>query len=293
MRNIRKIHLRNAAGETYGLMGENGVYASGLNGLGFTLSPVFADLGHGFFVPVSDKSEPQGTVPFTVTFTRDPYREYQNFVDWVSAAGTITVVYNPTGNREYCRDVTINFLQKGEKTRVGWLEIPCSFFCCTPWYLPTPTTLRLNNTAGSVRKRYNYRYAADLRYGLDSTAALSGTISGAGHVPGALEMTYYGAITNPQIRLTGNLSGKTYGVCRVEVVLNPGDVLKISTRYENSYVRRISAAGVETDLLDALDLSTEPFFHIPIDEPCTVTVEADSAFSGNADLTVYYYFRSV
>lgn len=293
MKNIRKIFLRNAAGETYGLMGENGVYASGLSGLGFTLSPTFADLGRGFFIPVSDESEPQGTVSITVTFTRNPYPEYRNFVNWISAAGTLTLVYNPTGNQEFYREVVVNFLQKGELTKVGWLEVPCSVYCCTPWYQPSPTTLHLSNTANSVRKRYSYRYAVDLRYGLDSSAALAGTIAGAGHIPGAIELTYYGAIINPQIRLTGNLSGKTYGICRIAVVLNSGDTLKLSTRHDNAYAKRINAAGVETDLLDVLDLSTEPFFHIPIDEPCTVSVEADSQFSGDADLTVYYYFRSV
>jgi hypothetical protein len=293
LKSIRKLYFQNAAGQRKGLNGDNGVYATNLSGFGVTLAPSYADLSRGFFSPVSSETEPQNTLAFTMMFTRNAYDVYQSFLNWLSASETITIVYNPTGQQEYFRDVSINFLQKGELTEVGWLEIPCSFFCCTPWYLPTPTTLRLNNTAGSRRKRYDYRYAPDLRYGLDSTAALAGTIAGGGHVPGALELTYYGAITNPQIRLTGNLTGKTYGICRVAVVLNPGDVLKISTRYENSYVKRITAAGVETDLLDELDLSTEPFFHIPVNEPCTVSVEADSAFSGNADLTVYYYYRSV
>ena len=42
-----------------------------------------------------------------------------------------------------------------------------------------------------------------------------------------------------------------------------------------------------------LDLSTMPFFHIPVNEPCTLSVEADAAFSGSAELTIYYYYRSV
>ena len=82
-------------------------------------------------------------------------------------------------------------------------------------------------------------------------------------------------------------------ICSVTVVLSEGDQLKLSTRYENSYVKRITAAGVETDLLDVLDLSLTPFFHIPVNEPCTVSIEADSAFTGKADLLIYYYFRSV
>lgn len=290
---IRKLYLQNAAGERYGLNGEKGIYASSLSGFGLTLSPTFADLGRGFFIPVSDESEPQATIPFTLTFTKNPYDSFRMLVSWLNAAGTVTIAYNPTGKQEYWRDVTVNFLQKGELNSVGWLEIPSSFFCNTPWYLPEPTTLQLETGGTDESKRYDYEYTDELKYGADSSAALSGTIAGAGHIPGSLELTYYGAITNPKIRLTGNISGKTYGVCAVSVVLAPSDTLKFSTRYENSYVKRITAAGVETDLLDALDLSSTPFFHIPVDEPCEISVEADAAFTGYADLLIYYYYRSV
>lgn len=290
---IRKLYFQNAAGQRWGLNGDRGVYAHALAGFGFTLSPSFADLSRGFFVSVSDEAEPQNTLPFNITFTRKPYETYETLVNWLAAAGTITIVYDSTGRQEYWRDVTVNFVQKGEKNEVGWLECPCSFFCKTPWYLPTPTILDLGGGNQDNRKRYNYRYTKELRYGQNRLGAASRLIAGAGHIPGALELTYHGAITNPRIRLVGNVSGKTYGICSVSVVLSATDTLKFSSRYENSYVKRIAAGGEETDLLDVLDLSTTPFFHIPVDEPCTVSVEADSTFSGTADLLIFYYYRSV
>ena len=293
MRSIRKIYFQNAAGERYGLNGEKGAYASALSGFGFTLAPNYADLSRGFFVPVSDESEPQSTLAFTVTFTRNPYREYNSFVDWITAAGTITIVYVPVGSQEYWRDVTINFLQKGELTKTGWLEIPCSFFCSTPWYLPVPTELALEAGGTDESKRYDYEYTDEFIYGTDSSAALTGAIAGAGHVPGSIELAYHGAIVNPKIRLTGDVSGITYGICSVAATMMASDTLKLSTRYENSYVKRVSADGAETDLLDSLDLSTTPFFHIPVDEPCTISIEADAAFTGFAELLIYYYYRSV
>ena len=293
MRNIRKLYFQNSAGERYGLNGEQGVYASNLAGFGFTLSPSFADLSRSFFVPVSDETEPQGTLPFTLTFTRSPYNTYAALVNWLAAAGTITIVYNPTGTQEYYRDVIINFMQKGELTEVGWLEISVSFFCCTPWYKPVPTSLTLEGSGVDERKRYTYRYTSTLIYGADSTSNLSGTIAGAGHIPGSLDMVFTGGITNPRIRLVGDISGKTYGLCSLTAVIAPSEVLLLSTRYENSYVKKQSAAGVETDLLDVLDLSTTPFFHIPVDEPCTITVESDSPINGMANLQIYYYYRSV
>lgn len=290
---IRKLHFQNAAGQRWGLNGDRGVYAHDLAGFGFTLSPSFADLSRGFFIAVSDEADPQNTLAFTVTFTRNAYETYESFINWLASAGSVTIVYDSSGRQEFWRDVTVNFFQKGEKTALGWLECPCSFFCNTPWYLPSPTTLDLGTAGKDNRKRYNYRYTKDLRYGQNSSASLAGTIAGAGHIPGALEVTYRGAITNPKIRLVGNISGKTFGVCSVTTVLSSTDILKFSSRYENSYVKRIAAGGVETDLLDALDLSSTPFFHIPVDEPCTVSIEADSAFTGSADLLIYYYYRSV
>lgn len=293
MRSIRRVSFQNKTGDRYRLNGENGVYVSGLSGLGFSTSAVFADLGRGFFSPVSDESDPQNTLSFTLHFTRNGYAAYQNFVNWIAAAEMLTLVYQAPGLQEYYRQVTINFLQKGELNSVGWLEIPCSCYCATPWYRPEPTPLVIE-AGGSVNvMRYDYTYDESLCYGFDSTDALAGTIAGGGHVPGALTFRYYGGVTNPRIRLIGDVSGKTYGVCSVTAVLKPSDTLIYSSQYNNSFVAKVAADGSQTDLLDVLDLSVEPFFHIPVDESCTITMEADSVINGKAELLSYYYFRSV
>lgn len=293
MRSIRKLYFQDQAGSRFGLNGERGVYVSGPAGLGMALSPVFADLGRGFFIPVSDEAEPQNQATWTIIFTKNPYHTYQQFLDWLSAASALTLVYAPTPDREFYRDVTINFLQKGELNAVGWLEIPSSFLCVTPWYLPNPTTLTLEGSGADESMRYDFYYTDDLRYGDDSSSTLSGIIQGSGHIPGSLELTYHGAIANPSIRLIGNITGITYGLCSVSAILTASDTLCFSTRYENSFVKRRTAAGVETDLLDVLDLSTEPFFHLPVDEPCTLSIESDSPFTGRAELLIFYYYRSV
>lgn len=293
MRQIRKLSLQNAAGERFELNGKDGVYASNLEGFGFSLNPDFADLSRGFFQPVSTEFEPQQPVPFTVTFTKNAYQTFHRFVDWLSAARALTVVYQPYGDVEYYRDVTVNYVQKGELNAVRWLEVPCSFLCLTPWYLPAPTLLTLESGDANSFRRYDYRYTEDLRYGSDSTATLSGAIAAAGHIPGAVEIAYCGAIVNPRIRLAGNLSGKVYGTCAVAVTLEASDTLRFSTKYEKSFVSKISAEGAETELLDLLDLSLEPFFHVPVDEPCNLSIEADSLITGKALVRVYYYFRSV
>lgn len=293
MRSIRKLYFQNAAGARLGLNGEAGIFATALAGFGFSLAPSFADLNRGFFTTVGDANEPQNTLAFTIVLTSDPYTTHQSLVDWLAAAGTLTVVYDPTGKREYCRDVTVSFIQKGELNQAGWLELPCSFTCATPWYLPFPTTMHLSSSAVDEGKHYDYTYDEDLCYGPNSAASMSAVIGCSGHIPGALQLTFRGAVTNPKLRLVGNVSGQTVGVCSLSVALGDTDRLEFSSLYENSYVRRIGADGSETDLLDALDLSLTPFFHIPVDEPCTLSIEADASFTGQADLLVYYYFRSV
>jgi len=290
---IRKLYFQNVAGERRGLNGEDGIYATALSGFGFSFDPSFADIGRGFFPSVDDKKTAQNNLAFTLVLTRTPYHTYQSLVDWLSASGGLTIVYNPTGQREFCLDVTISFMQKGELSRVGWLEIPCGFFCNTPWYLPSPTLLSISGSGLDESKRYPYTYDSDLRYGSDSVSSIRAVIAGAGHVPGALQITFRGSVANPKIRMTGNTTGKTYGICSIAEVFTASDVLEFSTLYENSYVRRIAADGTQTDLLDALDVTTTPFFHIPVDEPCTLSIEADSPVSGRVELLIYYYYRSV
>ena len=73
----------------------------------------------------------------------------------------------------------------------------------------------------------------------------------------------------------------------------PHATLLFSTDYLDSYVRKLSASGVATDLLSKIDLDGEPFFRLPLTEPCTLTIAAQAAISGAADVEVFYYYRSV
>lgn len=292
MRQIRKLYFQNAAGERRGLNGENGVYATALAGFGFSLSNAFSDLGNGFF-PINKAAESQNSLAFTAVLTRNAYAVHQSLMNWLAKSGTLTLVYNPTGDEEYCRDVSISYMQKGELNQMGWLELPCSFSCITPWYRPVPTAVSVSNSDPVNVKRYGYRYSNNLRYGATNATTLSATISGAGHIPGALRLTFRGAAVNPRIRLVGAFSGKTHGVCSLSAIFEASDTLEFCTRYEYSYVKKIGADGTETDLLDALDLSLGPFLHIPVNEPCTLSIDADEPVSGRATLFIYYYYRSV
>ena len=293
MRSIRKLFFQNSKGQQWGLNGDRGLYASNLSGFGQTLSPNFADLGRGFFSVVDDRSEPQTPLAFTLTFTRSPYETYSQLMDWLASAGTITIVYAPTGARTYCRDVTISFVQKGELNPVGWLECPCSFQSITPWYLPVPSKMELIDASHLPIKRYTYQYTPDLMYGSDGVDAVAGSIPKTGHIPAAIELSYRGSVVNPSIRLVGRITKKVHGVCAIQENFAPNDILKFSTRYRGAYVKKVYPDGTEKDLLNHVDLRLNPFFRIPVDEPCDISIESETGATGYADLLIYYYFRSV
>nr|DAJ06951.1 MAG TPA: portal protein [Caudoviricetes sp.] len=140
---------------------------------------------------------------------------------------------------------------------------------------------------------YDIVYTGDLIYGEDATASLSGTLHPDGHVPAAISVTFYGGAASPVISLTGQLTGKLYGACRISDTIASGETLLFSTDYLDSYVRKLSASGAATDLLSKIDLDGEPFFRLPLTEPCTLTIAAQAAISGAADVEVFYYYRSV
>ena len=137
-----------------------------------------------FSSPSAARASRRGQFLSRCNFTRNAYAAYQSFVDWLAAAGTVILCYNPTGDQEYRRDVDVNFLQKGELNEVGWLEVPSSFYVKTPWYKPYATTLSLETAGGDSSKRYDYVYDSSLMYGVDSSGSLAGELRGGGHIPG-------------------------------------------------------------------------------------------------------------
>lgn len=292
MPNIRKFYLQNAAGERFGLQGERGVYFTEPEGLGYELEPSFGDLGRGFFSILDDLAEPQGTVNGTLVFLQPAYAGFRALADWIHAAGSLLLIYCPYGPDEYQKTVSVQYLQKGELDKNRLLRVPVSFYSHSPWRRPVPAAIEMDSGEDRPRTRYSGRYPG--RYGADNAGAMTATIAAAGHLPGAVLLRYYGAISSPEIRLTGATSGQVFGICRLSgASLQATDTLEISTLWEDSYVRKIAADGTVTDLLPFVDLSQDPFPHLPTDEGTVLTVESDASFSGSAELLAYYYYRAV
>lgn len=293
MAKVRKFYLQNAAGDRIGLLGESGAYLTVPEGLGYELDPPWADLGRGFFQPLDETYEPQGGIAGELVFIPPAYANYRSFVNWLASAGSLLLIYCPFGDQEFQRVVSVEYLQKGELDKTKLLHCPVSFKALSPWRLPTPTEISMvSHSASGVRPSYPGRYSG--RYGLDRDGTMAAKIPAIGHIPGSVLLRIRGAIVNPVIRLAGADSGTLFGLCRLTgASLGASDVLELSTAWDDSYIRKIAADGETTDLLPWLDISGEPFFHVPTTEATVLTVKSDGTFAGSAELLVYSYYRTV
>ena len=290
---MRKFYFANAAGERWPLQGEKGVFFTDPTGLGVTLAQTYADLQNGFFVGVSSANEPQSAPHATLLFTRPAYSAYRQLINWLAAAGDLELIYCPYGAEEFHRRVDVQAISKGELDEHQFLQSELSLLARSPWFKAQSTRLDLASQVVDESMRYDFIYTAELIYGEDATASLSATLHPDGHIPAAISVTFFGGAASPSISLTGQITGKLYGACRISDTLTSGETLLFSTDYLDSHVRKISAQGVETDLLAKIDLDGEPFFRMPLTEPCTLSIAAQAAINGSADVQVFYYFRSV
>ena len=147
---------------------------------------------------------------------------------------------------------------------------------------------------GGEVMQYEYTYSETLVYAASGAGAYAVTVSAAGHDPAALAIEYKGAITNPVLTLTGLESGTLYGKLAISGEFAAGDTIAVSTEREDSYARKISADGTETDLIDKVDIAAdaEPFFAVPLTEPCILRISA-AAMSGTISAKAYFYYRTV
>lgn len=286
----RKFYLQNAQGARFDLNGRDGVYASDPSGLGIARDPGFISLGSGFFRRVQD-SDPQRAPGFLVTFTRraTAYEQYQDFVRYIGAAGDdLILVYKPYGTTEYYRDVILTVLEKTELSRVGWLECSCEVKALTPWYLPRTYSVALSEQA-TTAMRYAFRYGS-ARYGAGRAPAFAATLQPEGDIPAGLVLSFDIVAVNPALTLVGLSTGTVYGRCEIEYTFVAGDVLEWSSEPDDGYCRLIRA-GDTVDLSGALDMTAEPFFQMPVTEPCLLRLTG-SGLTGEGSLSVSYYYRS-
>lgn len=289
---MREFYIENELGQRKSLSGGD-AWLTNPQGLGVNLSENHADLGGGFYMEISPEDIPRQPIIGDLVFTRgaEAYRKYRVLSDFMLKAGRLNLVYKPYGNEEYFRGVSLEYLNKGELGAGKFLTVPVSFRPLTPWYKKTPTRSAINFAEDEENaKRYPHDYP--YKY-IDRVASAESEVVANGHTPAGLVFTYSGALENPSLILYGNQSGKTYGNLAVNLVTNDGDTFEYSSRYDESYVRLRQASGAVVDLIDLIDITKDVFFRVPLDEKCVFVVTSDNKMTGNAQIAVFDYYKTV
>lgn len=289
---MRLFYFENQKGERIPLNNENGIFLYQPEGLGVEYSNNYGNSGVGFFICVKNDIS-QGDISFTLVYPpgeESPYARYRTLMDWLFTSEEIYFVYCPYGTTEYYRHVEVHSIEKSELDQYGSLQTSMSLMPLTPWYIPSPIKINFGEETANTM-RYDFVYSDDLIYGVglnNYTAEVTNT----GHMPAAIKVTFKGEVINPLLILRGELTRKEYGSCRINETFAPSDTLEFSTEEQNAYVRKISASDEKTDLLDKIDITTNPFFRVPNSEPCELTISGES-ISGKPTMLLYIYYRGV
>ena len=303
---MRQFYLENEKGERKGLNGEIGVRLGNPAGLGVVFEHKVSEVGNGFFRLEEKKLKNE---PFTcdLTFLPAAYARYRQLVNWVAGSMALFLIYKPYGDQEFHCSCSLKYLTKKELSKGKWLVVPAALERLSCWYLAEPTSIALEAPDAALKgyfydeteQDWGYRYTEELRYGSESEG-LSARIAPAGHEPAGLVLRIRGALEDPVIRLVGESSGTEYGIVVLDsekdaaAVFTADDVLEISTRDDDAYIRKIAPDGTVTDLLNAVRLELgEPFFMAPTTEVSLLTVDSETATSCSATLQVYHYYWTV
>ena len=289
---MRLFYLEDQKGERFPLNNETGVFLYHPNGLGIEYSNDYGESGSGFYLRVKDGIS-QSEIGFTLVFppsTDSPYVRYRKFIDWIYAAEELYLIYCPYGSYEYYRHIEFHSIEKTEIQQDGSLQSAASVLPLTPWYLPSPINIDFSGDQENIM-RYEYYYTDDLIYGVSSTD-YTASIESRGHMPSAVKVTFKGEVINPKLTLRGVVTRNEIGVCEITETFSQGDTLVFCSAEQDSYVKKIDSEGHETDLLDKIDITSNPFFRVPLSEPCELSITGTGIY-GQASMVQYVYYRGV
>lgn len=319
---MRKFYLEDQKGERIPLNNETGIFLYNPEGLGIEYSHDYGESGSGFFIRIKDGIS-QLETSFTLVFEpgemlveydgsraiageaivgiaivgdvpeitiESPYERYKKFLDWIYRAEELYFIYCPYGRNEYYKRIELRTIEKTEYDKYGSLQPKVTIVPLTPWYLPSPIHINFSED-GDNPMRFDYVYDDELRYGFGSQD-YTAEITQIGHIPSAIKLIYKGEVHNPVFTLRGAATRKVYGQCKITGDFAPTDTIEFSTAEQDSYIKKIDRFNAETDLIDSIDITTNPFFRAPTSEPCEVTLTGEGIL-GKIEMLQYIYYRGV
>lgn len=271
---MRGFWLKDESGTTKSLNG-GGVFLDAPSGLGFTSSTGTAHLGGGVFADVGEQDEQPDEIAGDLVFSAggmfdDGYTQYRAFIDWLLAAGQLTLLYHPGGvlDAAYRRKAEIMSLSKGELSG-GGLRCAVVFRCMEPWQFATPTAQAMTKSG--------------------ATLTYDATVDGHRPAPFRLEVT--GGLEYPEITVTNG--GEELGRCKVHAIITSAQTLVLDTRPDCAGVWRVDSTGAETDMMQYVYLEYDPFPMLPLGDGTQIKVTTSAVEIGEGSLTIYHSYRSI
>lgn len=288
---MRKFYFENENGERINFnTGTN--FLSSPSGLGFERNYSFLNLNDGFFLSTNEKTV-QGTIGGTIVFTdkQNQYRDYRNLMDWINRNNKrLTLVYLPYGATEYCIDILVKSIHKGETALNGWLSCNISMIPLTPYYSKSNLEFTFRNQGTGLGKKYSYNY--DYTYGFSSEAG-SIDLNIGGDYDGYARLQIFGACDSLIVKLEDRDSNILGQIDLTGFAIASNESIIIDTR-PNSAGVWLNRNGVKSDIIDELILNSdlEVFFSIVPNKDLILSVTAEGDIGENSKCIVYQYWRT-
>lgn len=191
--------------------------------------------------------EPSGKI----VFSKNVYKTFQAFVNFINAAGSLTLVYQPSGvGQEYFTQVDLVSIDKGGYTRGDALEVPVRFVCKSLFYTEEKFEYHIERAEKEVRfpfrwpTRFNDKGV--INFGFDNN----------GHVDSPFLLSCIGYCVNPTV--TVMQEGAVVHSVTFNLTLEHGQKLEFST-FDDDLLIEVDGVGRK----DCLDFTKENFFKIP------------------------------
>lgn len=163
-----------------------------------------------------------GSINFIKGSIEDKYRDYQEFLSFISQ-GNVKLYYQTPNTLDmyYCEGIITN-LDKGEVEQNGVLTCPFSFKATTTWRNSKQRIVTTINTPTTDKGKY---YDLERDYSYAGTSFDNIELVNRGYEDVGFELEIKGNVTDPKLSISQN--GKQYGVLQI---LGTYDYVYINSR---------------------------------------------------------------
>lgn len=283
---VREFKLVNEKGQEYSLMDiKNACLLTNPSGLGFQYENQYEQLGNTFVKSISKVS--QTKVTGQVNFLK--YENYRKLVDFITSSEKIRISYKvpyDTGTREFFKDVSVDMLNKSDKSQNGVLSENISFTSLSLWYEKLQTVYEVGNVDNELR--WNFKWDSKFEgYDVRRLQYIN-----TGHVDASIQVVINSNVKNPKIELL--INNDIVQTVEINTNIEEDERLLYSSKENEFYIKKIMSDGTEENLLnlDTINFENDILIRIPKNKSAEIRLRADNNIT-SAYLTIYAYYIAV